>query len=83
VKDEGETSNVCIIGYPDMKVFEYAGAHKWIESGNRVLEPDSICDKNDPKSDEEQSEFHSCTEFDDDLTNVDTDEREIARLTPQ
>jgi hypothetical protein len=82
MKDKGETSNVCTIEYPDMKVFEYAGVHEWIESGNRVLEPDSICDKNDPNSDEEHSEFHSCTEFDDDLTNVEIDKREIARLTP-
>jgi Zinc knuckle len=46
------------------------------------LGPDSICDKNDPKSDEEQSEFQSCTEFEDDLTKVEIDKREIARSIP-
>jgi hypothetical protein len=82
VKDEGETSNVCLIKYPDTKKSECTGVHEWIESGNCILEPDSIRDKNDPNSDEEQSKFHSCTEFDDDLTSVEIDKRGIAQSTP-
>jgi hypothetical protein len=45
------------------------------------LGPDSIRDKNDPISDEEQSKFHSCTEFEDDLTNMEI-KKEDARPIP-